>query len=307
MSEIESWKTILILLAFAFFIGSCYIKKTSYDITNSVMMTIMLTAYILFSIGIILTFYSLFYFNTLTFTNLRHFQLNNHPLIEFKVFDNGKICIDLLSLLVIIITLSIFSISVLISQLSLHYLVWQLKKNSSQEQTTRILSKYSWLKNVELLVVDLKEPNAFSFTLLRIGFLKVKLEDWIVISSGIVTLLNHDELESAIAHEYSHIIRRDTRFSHIIFTMTTLLFFDLILKLLKSHISAQYEFKADMGSVSLVKKPKALASALFKLGILENSQSKQFPISGFLTHRKSILLERIKRLLNFARINNFTV
>lgn len=306
MSEIESWKLVLFLVTISFLIGVFYMRKASKGRKVSKTITFMLLAYSILSISIIAILYSILYYSAFTNSKFNFFILSNHPYIELKVFEIGKLCVDLLTFLSVIITLSIFGLSLIFSQLSLHFVALKLKRGGDPLLTEKIKSQHPWLKDLNVVVVNLSSPNAFSFSLLKIGFIKIRVEDWIVVTTGIINLLTQDELEVVLAHEYSHIVNHDTRYSHLIFTLKSLLFFDPIYKLVTWYMSSQPEFKADIDAVKLVKKPRALANALFKLTLHSQLLTQKNKHTCFLGHSKPIIVERIKRLLAYAKAHNLT-
>ena len=118
--------------------------------------------------------------------------------------------------------------------------------------------------------------------------------------------MNEHELESIMAHEYSHIIYHDTRYSHLIYTLTSFLFFDPMYKMVVRYMNSKHEIDADMNAVKLVQKPKSLASALFKL-LDFNFVSQRNLYPSFKSKNTKLMAKRIELLLNYARVNNYSI
>lgn len=304
MSEIESWKTLFLLVILSLILGTLHIKNSRRKISTSKIITLMLIGYSILAFGIIAFFYSLFNTSSDSFNLL---NLENSHIINIMIIDKWGFCIDLLSFIAITATLTIFASSVGFSQVSLHYLNKNLNQYSDPEVAQNIKNRFGWLKSTKILVIETDKPEAFSFTLLKFKFpMKIWIEDWIIISKGLINLMNDNELESVIAHEYSHIMYHDTRYSHLIFTITSFLFFDPVFKLVKRYMSSKHEMDADMNAVRLVKKPRSLARALFKLLDYE-FEKRNYGVPSFAVKEKKIMLKRIKLLLNYANVNEYVL
>ncbi|OLS22276.1 MAG: Protease HtpX [Candidatus Heimdallarchaeota archaeon LC_3] len=306
MSELESWKILSGMVFFLLIIGffSIYKSKNHSNLRLSKTITGISIVYSIFAFGVILFIVSMIILGALT--NFRHISFENFPLINFMIFDIGTVCVDLFSILIIFMTSSILLVSFLLSQVGLHALSQKFEKNSNLEMTSKIKSSYPWLDKCQLVVFNQDQPDAFSFTLLHVKMFKVIVKDWIVLSSGLLKLLNEDELESVLAHEHSHIIFHDTRYSHVIFTFTKLVFFDPFLKILKKFINNNHEFKADMYAAQMIKKPRSLAQALAKLLYFNHEKALKVSLgpTAFFDSEKSVIIERINALLNYADQNN---
>ena len=306
MSELESWKIlsgiVFFFLIFGFF--SIYKSKNLNNLRLSKSITFVSIVYSILAFGVILfTFSAIVFVITAGFNNSK---FENFPLINIMLFDLGTICVDLFSILIVLMTFSVFSISFVLSQIGLHHISRNIELNSDIEMSSRLRNKYTWLGNCEILVIDQDQPDAFSFTTLLIKRFNIKIQDWIVISSGLLKLLNDDEIESVLAHEYSHILYQDTRYSHVIFTTTKLIFFDPFLKMLKKYINKKHEFKADMYAAEKIKKPRALAQALAKLLYFSHNKRSITTMgpTAFFDTEKKVIIERINTLLEYADQNN---
>ena len=153
------------------------------------------------------------------------------------------------------------------------------------------------LKTPKLYIVDTDAMNAYASGIDERSYA-------ITVTSGLLAVLNKDELEAVLAHELTHIMERDTRvlivtivFVGMISFLTQLLwrsirisaftrgrgknqggvmvflliaavasFIGYLLALvLRFAISRRREYQADAGSVDLTKNPDALISALMKI------------------------------------------
>jgi heat shock protein HtpX len=132
-------------------------------------------------------------------------------------------------------------------------------------------------------------PNAFAFG-------RGHRDGRVCVTSGIVDLLNQEELKAVLGHELTHIKNRDVLFITILSVIPMILYrifwqltffggnnrrregsqqgwiiglaalvFYFITNLLVLYASRIREYFADKGSVTLGNKPTALASALYKL------------------------------------------
>lgn len=125
----------------------------------------------------------------------------------------------------------------------------------------------------------------------------------IVLSSGLIKLLDREQLRSAIAHELAHIVRRSNTTTWIIFIIRALMFFNPIVLIVFRRIVQDDEHICDDITVSLTKKPLVLASTLkiFYSSLYEKKASLMGGITslkdGLENHSHDLLLkERIARL-----------
>ena len=136
-------------------------------------------------------------------------------------------------------------------------------------------------------IAQIQIPNAFAFG-------RSLKDGRVCVTSGIVGLLNEEELSAVLGHELSHLKnhdvltitllsvipmvmyriawqflffgrRRDARGSNTILIGLAAFFFYFITNLLVLYASRIREYFADRGSVALGNKPQALASSLYKL------------------------------------------
>ncbi|MEW6109029.1 MAG: M56 family metallopeptidase [Nitrospirota bacterium] len=125
----------------------------------------------------------------------------------------------------------------------------------------------------------------------------------IIFSSGLVSMLDKEQLHSAIAHELAHIVRRSNATTWAIFILRILMFFNPIVLVVFRRIVQDDEHICDDITVSLTRKPSALASTLkvFYSSQYEGKPSFLGKITamkeGIENHSHNLLLkERIARL-----------
>lgn len=149
------------------------------------------------------------------------------------------------------------------------------------------LSKKAGLPKPKIYLVDLPAPNAFATG-------RNENNAVVAVSTGILSLLNQEELRGVLAHELAHIKNKDILISSIAATLagtisflTRFAFFSngnssenrnpaggvlliiitpIIATLLHLAISRGREYLADDTGADISKDPKSLASALKKLG-----------------------------------------
>ena len=84
----------------------------------------------------------------------------------------------------------------------------------------------------------------------------------IVLSSGLIEMLDSEQLQNAIAHEFAHIVRRSNATTWAIFMIRILMFFNPIVLIIFRKIVQDDEHICDDITVALTKKPFVLASTL---------------------------------------------
>jgi Zn-dependent protease with chaperone function len=85
------------------------------------------------------------------------------------------------------------------------------------------------------------------------------------------------------------------------------MFFDPISRLLKKILLRNQEFKADLNAAERTQKPRSLARALYKL-VAHNNQRKKTHVSlGVVGDNKTLIKERINRLLQYAKEHNLAL
>ncbi len=125
----------------------------------------------------------------------------------------------------------------------------------------------------------------------------------VLLSTGLIKMLNRDQLYSAIAHEFAHIVRRSNATTWAVFMLRMLMFFNPIALIVFRRIVQDDEHICDDITVSLTKQPFVLASTLkaFYSSSLDANPSFLRRVSsmkeGIENHSHNLLLkERIARL-----------
>ena len=130
----------------------------------------------------------------------------------------------------------------------------------------------------------------------------------IFLTSGLIRLLDREQLKSAIAHELAHIARMSNATKWVIFLIRVLMFFNPIVLIVFRRIIQDDEHICDDITVSLTKEPHVLASTL---EVFYSSHSEFHSASlggvnelkeGVENYSHNLLLkERIARLESGAR------
>lgn len=232
------------------------------------------------------------------------FCLHLHSISEYPI-NVGPIMVDKSLLVLIVVVLLIFVGSFELNQFVMWKMVEKLGMIACPELSEEIKALYQIpkLKQVELLVLENSEPDAYSFALLRkkVIILPFRFRDVVVITTGLINLLTKQELETVLVHELVHVENRDTVFVPFFKTISSLMFFDPLLKIAKNRIVISREFLADKKSAYRTERPKDLARALLKIFEYPRTGSRiQTSVSLFGGHSESILLKRILRLITLA-------
>ncbi len=107
-------------------------------------------------------------------------------------------------------------------------------------------------------------------------------ESVVVVSKGLVTNLDEDEVETVLAHEFAHLKNHDTALNTIIAVHRRILFFDPFVRVLERAIYSEKEFSADELSARATKKPLLLASALLKISSAQaGGRAPPVKVGGF--------------------------
>ena len=132
-------------------------------------------------------------------------------------------------------------------------------------------------------------------------------EGVIVVSKGLVTQLDKDEVETVLAHEIAHLKNHDGGLNTLIAVYRRVLFFDPFMRIVEGAIHSEKEFSADEVSARQTRKPLSLASALLKISSAQiGGRSSQVKIEGLAILGRTRILrppgvkERIERLLVLA-------
>src|SRR3989441_10249564 len=87
----------------------------------------------------------------------------------------------------------------------------------------------------------------------------------ILLSRGLLELLEKDELDSVVAHEFMHLKHHDAEFKVFSRVLSRILFFDPFSKFFDPAVHREREYLADEMGGRSTGKPAALASALVKI------------------------------------------
>lgn len=154
------------------------------------------------------------------------------------------------------------------------------------------------------LLVEDPAPDAYSVALLSRAGRRLRVEDYVVITTGLRNLLDPTELAVVIEHELAHVRGRDNRYLPYFHALTAIVFFDPFLRSLRRDLGHRYELEADRMAAFRTRRPLALASALLK--VFEASTATGTPAALLGASRGPEILERIQRLLAFAETGKYT-
>jgi len=160
-----------------------------------------------------------------------------------------------------------------------------------------------------LYVFPSSSPDAFTFTLLeRGGRAFARRKDVILVSSGLLDLLDPEEQAAVIAHELGHLRELDGRYLAFFRTLSRLMRWDPVLALLARSLTQREEFRADLDAVEITRRPRALARALYKVARAAPAGaavpgSALLGVGGVRGRRQAI--ERIRRLVTLAESGRF--
>jgi len=119
-----------------------------------------------------------------------------------------------------------------------------------------LLARFEGLRGVRLRIVESDEALAMA-----IG----GKEPHILVSQGLTSFLDPDELETVVAHEVMHLKHHDAEFKVFSKVLSRILFFDPFSKFFDPAVHREREYLADETSARSTGKPAALASALLKI------------------------------------------
>ncbi len=163
---------------------------------------------------------------------------------------------------------------------------------------TNLLADLEGLRRLRLGIVELGEPIAMA-----VG----GREPRVLVSVGLLDLLDRSEAETVIAHEMMHLKHRDAEFKVLSRVLSRVLFFDPFSKFFDPAVHREREYLADETSGRLTAKPAALASALLKLSDRGQPPKAVWGLSihgpqGRIFSRYPPLQERVRRLLLLDRL-----
>ncbi len=133
----------------------------------------------------------------------------------------------------------------------------ELRTNESWlQQYTDLLGEFEGVRRVRVRMADSDDMVA-----LAVG----GAERTIIVSRGLVSFLEKDEMETVIAHEIMHLKHHDAEFKVFSRVLSRILFFDPFSKFFDPAVHREREYLADEMAGRSTGKPVALASALLKI------------------------------------------
>jgi len=124
------------------------------------------------------------------------------------------------------------------------------------QQFVDLLCQFEQIRMVRVRIVDSGECLAMA-----IG----GRERTILVSEGLLSLLDGDEAETVIAHELMHLKHHDAEFKVFSRVLSRILFFDPFSKFFDPAVHREREYLADEMGGRSTGKPASLASALLKI------------------------------------------
>ncbi len=240
---------------------------------------------------------ALFVATTIHIHSILTFEIHVHALQEsvasIFVCDLDLSCGILTAGLVVFL---VFAATFGITQGSERLLLRQLSRRRDEVGLARLrATRPTPAAGVEFLVVCDPTPDAFAFALLRLDRKRLpRAVSIVVVTRGLVDLLEPEELRAAVAHELAHVRARDDRYLPYFRTLASLLFFDPLLRTLHRRVSRRHEFAADREAATRTCRPRDLARALLKVFLYGHPCPKA---SGFAGKSRSELLARIEVLI----------
>jgi heat shock protein HtpX len=148
-----------------------------------------------------------------------------------------------------------------------------------------------------LHLLDVPEP---------ISLAAVGRKGYIILSRGLLETLDGEELEAVLAHEAMHLKNDDSRFKVFASTLSAILFFDPLTRLVDAAAHREREYLADEAASRVTGRPASLAAALLKLSTSAGTTTGRIGALsvlgsyGRLLSRHPPLGERLSRLLALA-------
>ena len=163
-----------------------------------------------------------------------------------------------------------------------------------------LLGRFEGLTETSVKLVDSDEALAIA-----IGGRKAH----ILVSRGLVALLDRDEMESVVAHELMHLKHHDAEFKVFSRILTKILFFDPFSKFFDPAVHREREYLADEMSGRSTGKPATLASALLKISAGKPSPKAALGLSIYgegrgVFSRYPPLEKRVQRLILLSDLLN---
>jgi Zn-dependent protease with chaperone function len=155
------------------------------------------------------------------------------------------------------------------------------------------LAKFEGIDDLDLGVVDTSSPLAMA-----VG----GKERIVLVSTGLLGLLDRDETETVVAHEVMHLKHHDAEFKIFSRVLSRILFFDPFSKFFDPAVHREREYLADEMGGRATGKPAALASALLTIAARGTPPKSAWGLSILgpgpgIFSRYPPLDERVQRLL----------
>lgn len=170
----------------------------------------------------------------------------------------------------------------------------ELRENEKWlQQYVRLLGEFEGIPPVRVGLVESDEALA-----LAVG----GKERNILVSRGLLSLLERDEVETVVAHEMMHVKHHDAEFKVFSRVLSRILFFDPFSKFFDPAVHREREYLADEMGARSSGKPAALASALMKIASRGPQEKASWGLSilgsgNGIFSRYPPLQERVHRLL----------
>ncbi len=207
------------------------------------------------------------------------------------------LALDCVALTSMIVAAIVLLTSAILSQTSSRALLRQRRRHRIRTEATRLPTEVLPAGTPVWLIKD-PLPDAFAIAVLRWSQRTLlRVEDVVVVTTGLTALLTSQELRAALAHEGGHVRARDDRYLPFVNTLAALMFLDPILRLLSGRLLARYEYGADEDTARATRDPRSLARAILK--VYEHGAPRGL-VPGFLGPRGVDPVQRIHRLLALA-------
>lgn len=231
-----------------------------------------------------------------------HSLMNNSHQIIFTIHH---VQVDFLSVLIISLYPIVLFLLFIISQSSLFVLSKWVNENieiSYLSRIEKIVNSNTWLEKVSIKIITENIPDAFAYSLFKIGWTHIKFEKVIILTTSLIDLISDDdELEAIIAHEYAHTKEHHTLFANLFVFISILFFFVPLFKLSKGILWQNSEIKADKYATSLISDPLPLARALYKLFLLTDSNpTSNSGITPLTNGNGKLIINRINLLIGYS-------
>jgi Zn-dependent protease with chaperone function len=221
------------------------------------------------------------------------------------IFSVSSLQIDYLSIVILVTYPILLFVFFVVSQTFLLVFSHWLEDDVEPEHISRIekiQNSKSWLNETKIKIINDSDPQAFSFTLFRIGWTYIRFEKVIILTTKLMDLINNDdELEAVVAHEYAHTKEHHSLFSNIFVFVSTLFFFIPLFRMTKKMIWQNSEIKADKHAIELIDNPLSLAKALYRIYLVD--QDTRLSNTGATTFNAgdaNIIINRIKIIISYS-------